>query len=275
MTIGELPHRPADRARTGPAAPVVVLGYPGSGIELLRPVLAAFPGLACTAGTGILPLCHHAVTAWRAVDQQAGRGLSPLAAASVRTLAGGLVAAILARDGGHRWCEFAMAPPSVAEAFAVLYQQARFLVVHRRADAVMRAVVGASPWGLAGAEYAPFVSASPASTAAALAAFWVARTVPLLEFEDGHPGSCLRVRAEDVRSGPARLAREIAAFLDMAGPPGELGLVHDPQRPEPGGGPPAASSAAIALPPLPAPLLAQVNELHGRLGYPAVTAADR
>lgn len=142
--LDELSHRPADVVQNPRAAPVIVLTYTGSGADQSRPVLSAFPKLTCTSGTGILPLCHHAVTAWQAVDGRADGGFSPLAAASVRALSAGLVTAILARDGGNRWCEFALAPQSAAETFVHLYPQTRFLIVHRRAEAVMRAVLDAN-----------------------------------------------------------------------------------------------------------------------------------
>lgn len=75
----------------------------------------------------------------------------------------------LARDGGTRWCELASALPPAAQTFLRLYPQTRFLIAHRRADAFLCAVLESSPWGLAGAEFAPFVSAHPASTLAAAA----------------------------------------------------------------------------------------------------------
>lgn len=103
---------PADTRVSSPAAPVMVMAYTGSGADRLRSELSAFPALTCTSGMGILPLCHNAVTAWQEVDGRAREGFSPLAAASVWALAGGLVTAILARDGGTRWCEFTSAPPA-------------------------------------------------------------------------------------------------------------------------------------------------------------------
>lgn len=267
MSVGELASRAAEAAKDRGAAPVIVLGYAGSGAERLRSVLSGFPGLGCTTGTGIVPLCERAVSAWQAVDGRAGGGLSPLAAASVRTLSSGLMTAILAREGGRRWCEFITAPPAAAAAFARLYPQARFLAVHRQAAAVTRVILDASRWGLAGSEFAPFVSAYPASTAAALAGYWVARTTQQLEFEREHPGSCLRVRIEDLAGGGAQAIQNITTFLSLSTQPRSCWLARDDDCAGPAD--PAAPAAGLPLSQIPAPLLAQLSDLHRTLGYPA------
>jgi hypothetical protein len=176
--------------------------------------------------------------------------------------------AILAREGGSRWCEFAAAPPTAAETFLHLYPQTQFLLVHRRVDAVVRAIVDESRWGLEGPEFAPFVAASPASTVAALASYWATHTVRQLEFEDANPASCLRVRIEDLAADTPQARSDIGEFLSLdAGAPAPR-LADD-------GGPADAGSSAAGLPvgQLPASLLAQVDHLHARLGYPPVAAA--
>ena len=94
MSIGALPSRPAAAANESRAAPTLVLAYAGSGAGRLRSALSGYPELACTTGTGIVPLCAQAVAVWQAVDRRAGEGSSPLALASVRTLIAGLVTTI-------------------------------------------------------------------------------------------------------------------------------------------------------------------------------------
>jgi hypothetical protein len=265
------------------AAPVIVLGYAGCGADQLRPTLSALAGLTCTAGTGIVPLCHQAMSAWQAIDgPRSGEEFSPLAAASVRALSGALVTAILAGDGGSRWCEFASAAPAAGRTFARLYPQTRFLTVHRQAGAAIRAILDANPWGLAGSEFAPFLAASPGSTVAALAAYWAAHTAELLEFEHAHGGSCLRVRIEDFRADEIRATAHIGNFLRTGGRDDPLWFSHENGSHENGSHEDGShESAGMALPAvglplarIPAALLSQLNDLHGRLGYPPVTAAD-
>jgi hypothetical protein len=251
-------------------SPAVVMAYTGSGADRLRSVLAAFPRLTCTAGTGILPLCHHAATTWQLVDGMADGELSPLAVTSVRQLTSVLITAILARGGGSRWCEFAAAPPAAAENFARIYPQTQFLVVHRRADVVIRAITGASRWGLAGPEFAPFVAASPSSTIAALASYWATHTTEQLEFEQAHPRSCLRVRIEDLRADAARAVQDVSKFLALE-TPDVLSWLPGDETGDPADV--AASTAASRIPreQIPPGLLAQLDELHRVLGYPPFT----
>jgi Sulfotransferase family len=245
----------------------------GGGGRARRP--STFPELACTYGTGIVPLCHQAVSAWQAVDGRADSGLSPLAAASVQALGAGLVTAILARDSGGRWCEITMVPPAAAQRFASLFPKTRFLAVHRRAETFVRSVLDASPWGLAGAEFAPFLSAHPANTTAALATYWASRTAALLEFGQANPSSCLRVRVEDLHTKPQQTMADISDFLDLGvRPTVPPGTGHNAGASGPAGnGNPSAAPVAIPPAQIPPPLLAQLNGLHQHLAYPPVNAA--
>jgi hypothetical protein len=268
----ELGNRPREVTAAARNAPVVVMGYSGSGAERLRSALSWFPELACTQGTGILPLCHLAVTAWQAVEERDGAGMSPLAAASVRALCGGLVTAILAREGASRWCELSSAPTAVVQTFVNLYPGARFLLVHRRVDAVVRTVIGSGSWGLEGREFAPYVSAYPANPVAAVAAYWATHTAEQLEFERANPEACHRVRAGDLAGDSARVLPEISDFLALDGeslpPPHTLDDDWDGHADM---GAPVADPV-LPLDRIPGPLLARVNDLHRSLGYPPVTA---
>jgi hypothetical protein len=268
LTVGELSQRDAD-------APVIILAYTGSGAEEARAALSAFPELVSTSGTGIVPLCHQAATAWQAVDGGTDCDLSRLGAASVRGLGIGLVTAILAREAGNRWCEVTMAPPDAAQTFGRLFPRTRFLAVHRRAETFLRSVLDANPWGLTGVEFAPFLSAYPANTTAALAAYWATHTSALLEFEQAHARSCLRVRIEDLHTNSQQAMAGISGFLELGTAPAVLPATgHDAEADEPAGnGSPSAVPAAIPAAQIPPSLLAQLNSLHHRLGYPPVTTA--
>lgn len=259
MTVREL--RPlADRSEAAQRpAPVVVLSYTGTGADALRPALSASGELACTSGTGIVPLCHQAMASWQAVDGSAGGQPSPLAAASVKALCSGLMTVILARDGRRRWCEFCAAPPTVARSFLRLYPQTRFLLVHRRVEAVTRSILDDNRWGLASAEFSPFVAAYPASTVAALASYWAARAASLIEFELAHGASCHRVRIEDLTTDPVAAERDIGEFLGLSMPMPATGRERQPDRTE------------FPLGQIPPPQLARLDELHEALGYEHVS----
>jgi Sulfotransferase family len=256
--------RPPAPAVTTRGAPVIVLAYRHGGAERLRAVLAGHPDLACTSGTGILPLCEQAAAAWRTVDGP----LPKQAAGSIRALAASLITTVLTREGKRRWCEVATVPPHAVGAFCELFPETRVLCLHRSCPGACRAALRASPWSLAGAAFAPFTAAYPGSPVAALAAYWVMHTGALLRFEQAHPRQCRRVRYEDLAAAPPP---GLFAFLGLAGPPATA-----PAGRAAGGTVPALPAGpAPAFPAgqFPAPLLTQVNGLGAELGYPPL--ADR
>jgi hypothetical protein len=73
-------------AGNGSPAPVVLLSYVHSGADLVQQALAEGTDLACTVGTGILPLCEVAAATWDQIDGRRGQARSRLAIASIRTL---------------------------------------------------------------------------------------------------------------------------------------------------------------------------------------------
>jgi Sulfotransferase family len=258
----------------GQAAPVIILGYPHSGAAQLQSLLSDSTMLACTSGTGLLPLCEQAAAVWRQVEDRDTGQVSALAAASIRAMTGALATQILATAGKSRWCELAMASPQAAETFLILYPAARFVCVHRCLSDVARTALQAAPWGLAGPGYAPFLAAYPASTLAALAAWWSAHTNALLTFEKNHPHECLQIRYEDFTADQPTTASAIASFLGFSDTaiPAATDQPHLPalgDTDQPAGPAPQPPIPATQLPP---PLLTQINDLLERLSYPQLTS---
>jgi hypothetical protein len=249
------------------ADPVIVLTYAHSGSELLRSLLAGQPELACTAGTGLVPLCEQAAVTWRQAEGRGGAVLSSLAAASVKALASGMITAIVAATGKRRWCEISTAPPANVATFLRLFPGTRFLCLHRACPDVICAGVQANPWGLTAPGVRPFAAAYPGNSVAALAAYWAACTEPLIEFEQTHRGACHRVKYEELASGCGTTAARIAEFLGLSQvEPGVL---------EQRAAEPADPGRAVAIPvgQLPPALHRQVDALLDRLGYPSLALA--
>jgi hypothetical protein len=257
----------ADVAAGG--APVIVLTYAHADEGRLWSLLSADQALACTSGTGILALCEQAAATWRGVEGRASPQLSPLAARSTRTLTTAAISTVLARQGGRRWCEFATAPPRAAETFLQLYPRSRVLCLHRSCTDVIWDALQAGPWGLSGSEYAPFTDAYPASSVAALTAYWTARTAPLVEFEQSHPDVCMRVHHEDLadNSYPAGLFAFLGMTAPHVGPAGQVSTARTT--------PPAAPAHREPFPAdrIPVPLLAHADRLTRELGYKPLTPA--
>lgn len=259
------------RGRGDPAghAPVFVLTSAYCGADRLASLLERHPELACTTGTGMLPLCQQAMATWRDADGQAARP-SSLAVSATRALAASIITSVLAREGKRRWCEVAAANPEAAQVFLGLFPATRFVCLYRACPGVVRAALDASPWGLADPALAPFTRAYPASTVTALTACWVTRTQTLLEFERSHPRDCLRVRFEDLAEAQDQTAQTITSFLGIpsldAGA-GQDGYAEQESRRLD----PEAEFPSDLIPPM---MLAQANDLHRQLNYPGLPAAS-
>jgi hypothetical protein len=194
--------------------------------------------------------------------------MTQLAASSVRRLAVPMMIAGMAGAGGRRFYETAADPPEAAGTFVALFPAAKVLCVHRSCPAVLRAALAASPWGLAGPAYAPYLRAYPGSTFAALLAWWADRTAGLLAFERAHPEACLRVRRENLTASPAGTLDGIRQFLGLEPPPPWLAPPPPPPGDEKDSSDLAAGTAGFPLGQAPAALRDRAAALHAELGYP-------
>ncbi|HEV2376605.1 MAG TPA: sulfotransferase [Streptosporangiaceae bacterium] len=255
--------------------PVVILGCAQSGAARLQRVLAAYTALACTTGTGILPLCDLAAVTWRQAENRDGP-LSALASASIRALTDSLITAILVSAGTSRWCEISFAPAHCAEAFLELYPATRFVCLHRACPDVITDAVRAHPWGLSGTPFEPHAATHPGSTTAAIAAYWATTTQALLRFQEAHPAACRRLKYEDLPGGIAAIAEDVAAFLGLghpgpATPNRPAGQIPSPPEAAMATVGPAPAGAHMPTERIPAALRATINDLHAQLGYPPLT----
>jgi hypothetical protein len=260
--------------RASQKGPVIVLAYPFSGSQRIWRLLSDSTVLACTSGTGLLPLCEQAVATWRQVDNRDGPP-SALAVRSTRALADCMITTMLASTGRSRWCEISYAAPVAAEAFLRLYPGTKFICLHRSCPDVIRAAIEAHPWGLGDSGIGRFAALYPGSSAAAIAAYWAGRTEPLLEFEAAHPAACLRVSYEDLARQPSR-EEEILAFLNLErdGPAACALTAGEPMAPAEEATP-LTGRVPVPADYLPPPLRQKVSQLQAILGYPPITSPDR
>lgn len=266
---GAMAARP-DGAAAGAAnpirrGPVIVLTYAHSGAMNLMQALSTSRSLACTAGTGLLPLCDTAAATWQRVENR-GAPASPLALQSIRTLVATMTAVIQAGAGASRWCETAFVAPAAAETFLRIFPDTAFLCLHRSLRGVLAEAAAAYPWGLGGSPFWPYSAAHPGNNAETIGSYWAACAGQLLDFEASHPSSCLRVRYEDILADPHRRVDDILAHLgvstrDPMAPGGLPGLPGLTGQPDPGPEPPLPTERMSPE------LLTQLRELHARLDY--------
>lgn len=255
-------------AAAGPE-PVIALTYAHAGALELQARMALHPQLACTAGTGLLTLCHQAAATWRRIDGRGpGAPMTQLAASSVRRLAVPMMIAGMAGTGARRFYETAADPPEAAGTFVTLFPATKVLCVHRSCPAVIRAALAASPWGLVGPAFAPYLRAYPGSTFAALLAWWIGHTAGLLAFERAYPEACLRVRREDLAASPAGTLDGIRQFVGLEPPPPWLAPPPPPPGSHAASEDQAGVTAGFPFDQAPAMLRDRAAALHAELGYP-------
>jgi hypothetical protein len=257
----------ANKYPTGSRGPIVLLTYEHSGAEEFQRVLSASPSLACTSGTGILPLCYAAMTTWQKAE---GRDSpSSLAVKSVRGLVSAITTVIQARAGAPRWCETAVATPIAAAAFARIFPDTTFLCLHRSFPGVLGASLRGYPSGLGNSPFWPYSGPFAGNNAATIAAYWAARTEALLDFETEHAASSCRFRYEDLTSNPIEQAVSIYTRLQLERwDPAALRQPGDQREHDA----PTDDSAVIVASgyQMPPELRATVNRLCERLGYQAL-----
>jgi hypothetical protein len=247
--------------------PVILLSYAHSGAWRVQELLAEGTVLACTAGTGIVPLCAAAAETWRRVEGHDGRVMSRLAVASIRGLITAQVTAILAGVGKTRWCELATSDASAVQPFLDVFPQAVFVCVHRGCLDVIRAGVAASPWGLQGQGLGPYLLSYPGNSVAALAAYWANATDELLAFEDAHSQITRRVRYEDAISDPNEAVAVLRVWLRFdSGPGASFPKRCWPAKPDSMVVTSPEPEVPVAM--IPPPLRQRIARLHDRLEYP-------
>lgn len=276
MTADQLPTPSRSLARPDPAAtrrtqgPVVVLGDPYCGAATLQRMLSRHAALACTSGTGLLPVCERAAITWLQVENRDGP-LSQLAVASIRAMTDSLIITALARTGGTRWCEIAFAHPHCAEVFLQLYPSAKFICLHRSYRDMITAAVAANPWGLADSIFQSFAVGYPGNSVAAIAAYWVSRTEAILDFERAHPAASHRVRFEDLMGSPGQICDEVYSFLALSqGDPAARHRVIDDPLAEFNVAQSAASRGGTPLDWIPPQIRIRLDDLTALIGYPPV-----
>jgi hypothetical protein len=252
---------------------IIILTYPHAGDQQLRDVLSANQSVTCTCSTGLLPLCHSAMTTWQNVEAR-NSAPSQLAIKSVRSLVGTMLAVIRSAAGATRYCETAYATPAVAESFLRVFTDATFICLHRRLLAVLGEGAAAYPWGLGGSPFWYYSGSHPGNNLATIAAYWIAHTRELLDFEAAHPQSCVRLRYEDLLTYPQGNMAELFARLGLGD---QISFPYSPDDQQQA----MTTSQGDGLGPLlplkpslegiPSALRAQVNDLQERLGYEPLT----
>jgi hypothetical protein len=267
--------------------PVFVLCIGRSGSTLLRLILDTHPDLACPPETNIPALCSQLAVVWSLIEGaplSLQRGDAPpaipdAAIAGIRQMMDLMTAPYLARRGKKLYCDKSLGTAAYANLLLRIYPGARFICLYRHPMDMISSGLEACPWGLNGYGFDRYIAESPGNAVMALARYWLAGATAIAAVEEGHPGSCYRVRYEDMVADPERAAAGIFGFLGAGQVPGIGEAVFSREHERFG---PAdhkiwytskisqdsvgrSDSLPVGL--IPPPVLESVNELLGKLGY--------
>jgi protein-tyrosine sulfotransferase len=281
---------PGEPASGAPDDPVFVLCSGRSGSTLLRFLLDAHPDLACPPETRLPWLARQLATAWAVIEDagpsgQSANGHSADAAISAPVAEGlrrsldPMMTTCLRRRGKRRYCDKSLGAAQQAGLLLRIWPGTRFVSLYRHPMDVIASGIEASPWGLAGYGFEPYIGSPPDNNVAALARYWVDYTTSIVAAEERFADRCLPVRYEDLVTDPDGQIARIFAFIGAAPAPGIVARCFGPghQRFGPGdykiwntSGVSADSIGrgwAMPAGKIPAALLGRVNELADALGY--------
>ncbi len=196
-----------------------------------------------------------------------------------------MVGSYLGRRRKQRYCDKSLGTAGYAELLARVYPQARFICLYRHPMDVIASGLEACPWGLGGYGFDPYIAATPGNAVLALARFWASNAAEVLGVEERFPGFCHRVRYEDLVADPERATAQVFSFIGASPAQGISTACFSGERERFG---PAdykiwrtseitadsvgrgwSVPASMILP----SVLAEVNELAGKLGYVPVDDA--
>jgi hypothetical protein len=269
------------------ADPVFVLCIGRSGSTLLRLILDTHPDLACPPETNIPALCSQLAIVWSLIEGaplSLQRGDEPpaipeAAIAGIRQMMDLMTAPYLARRGKRLYCDKSLGTAAYANLLMRVYPGARFICLFRHPMDMISSGLEACPWGLNGYGFDRYIADSPGNSVMALARYWLDGANAIAVVEEKHPGSCHRVRYEDLVADPERVAAGIFDFLGVERVPGvgEAVFSREHERFGPAdhkiwytsaisqGSVGRGDSLPVGL--IPSPVLEAVNQLLDKLGY--------
>jgi hypothetical protein len=276
----------------GSGGPVFVLTVARSGSTLLRFILDAHPDLCCPPELGVAATCSQLAHLWTVTE--GGKSVSPpavlgaaqlteRAVAAIRSAIEDALAAYMKERGATRWCDKSLDGVLYAGVAAAIWPDAQFICLYRHGMDMIASGLEACRWGLDSFGLELYAPQYPGNSVAAAGAYWADMTAKMIDFEKRYPDRTLRVRYEDLVTGPEEIAGQVFGFLRVAQVPGIsrscFAVAHEANGPgdakiwftsavSPGSVGRGLEVPADRLPP---PLRATINTALRELGYVEVS----
>lgn len=259
--------------------PAFILCTARSGSTLLRSIIDAHKAFACPPETNLsqvlLALSHTSA----AVSDTMAEGVELMRECAQALSDLTLGAYAKGRDKVH-WVDKSLTTVGHLHFVREAFPNARYISLFRQCADVAASAVEASPWGFGGYGFTPYVANTPGNVLIGLFNYWADYTTKQLMLEAELPDRCHRIRYEDiVRAPEATLgalfdflgepweptADDIAALLGKTSSrgPGDYKIVFTDRLSDDSIG----RGANLPFQTIPTPILDQVDNLLGKLGY--------
>jgi hypothetical protein len=190
----------------------------------------------------------------------------------------------LDRRSKQLFCDKSLGSAQHADLLMQIYPRTRFICLFRHPMDMIRSGLDASPFGLHGYGFDPYIAGSPSNAVLALARYWLDNATLIAGVEETHPELCHRVRYEDLVENPESVMRDVYTFIGVRQAPGVAQACFSRERERFGPSDHkiwATSSVnsdsvgrgeSVPAGLIPPQVITTINELTGKLGYLPVDA---
>jgi protein-tyrosine sulfotransferase len=193
-----------------------VLTLPRSGSTLLRYLLDSHSEICCPPETQLSSLCASVMQSWlgfRSPDDFEVRKKRALAHA--RAAARRLADWHLNRDAKSFFCEKSLPNVDHALLLSEVFPHARFICLYRHPMDFIASALDSCKWGFGSYGLYPYLAGTVNNFVFGLARAWCERTSMICAVEDHIPERCMRLKYEDLVTGPEKEFGRVCDFLGV------------------------------------------------------------
>jgi hypothetical protein len=274
----------------GCCRPVIVMCHARSGSTLLAYVLNANPQLYCPAetnlGQALGGMARWAAEVARNAEDPPGTELLGYPqVALIRRFVEALYSARLQAERASRWCDKSLGTHIASELIERVFPDAQFVCLYRNFPDFAASALEASPFGLRAYGFESYTQETPGNAIFSLARYWVDHVRAIMGFQDAHPKTAFALTYEAFVQDFAGAVEGLGAFLDA---PWDDESVRAErifrQRYSTGFQDHKITATSrvrtesvnrqwtLPVQMIPPPTVEAINELHMKLGYPAIDA---
>lgn len=266
--------------------PTFVLSCGRSGSTLLRYILDTHPSVCCPGelnlGKAAKVLFNVILSTLAHVDAREHRETErpSEALAEVRRILAGIMLRYTHAKGKRLWCDKSPANILTLHFLSDVFPEARYILLYRNGLDVAYSCVKYNPLGV-NEELAPYIHRFPYNYVAAMMEYWADWTEKMLDWEEQKKGRSISIQYESMILNPPETLKAVFEFIGVNWDDRLFKIIFASDHDSGHGDMKALFSTRIntdtlgkgrRLPVshLDNPVLARVNLLHDKLGYPRI-----